>query len=116
MSSWSTSMSTESNSFHSVIADRGEFWWDPKRPDDPVLWDSKIRLGEDFFNEIIRCTRAPGYEHPEGVSSGPPWAWTCTCGSPIGLFALKKPVTAIRWRRPLPPVRGAPLEGGQTIS
>ena len=39
----------------SAIADRGEFWWDPKRPDDPVLWDSKIRLGEEFFNEIIRC-------------------------------------------------------------
>ena len=38
----------------SAIADRGEFWWDPKRPGEPVLWDSKIRLGEDFFNEIIR--------------------------------------------------------------
>ena len=37
----------------SAIADRGEFWWDPKRPDEPVLWESKIRLGEDFFNEII---------------------------------------------------------------
>ena len=38
----------------SPIADRGEFWWDPKRPDEPMLWDSKIRLGEDFFNEIVR--------------------------------------------------------------
>ncbi len=38
----------------SLVADRIEFWWDPKRPNDPVLWDSKIRLGEDFFNEIIR--------------------------------------------------------------
>ena len=38
----------------SLIADRGEFWWDPKRPDERVLFDSKIRLGEDFFNEIIR--------------------------------------------------------------
>ena len=34
--------------------DRGEFWWNPKRPDEPMLWQSKIRLGEDFFNEIIR--------------------------------------------------------------
>ena len=40
-------------SFSSAIADRGEFWWDPKRPNERVLWDSKIRLGEDFFNEII---------------------------------------------------------------
>ena len=37
----------------SRVVDRGEFWWDPKRPDDRALWDSKIRLGEDFFNEII---------------------------------------------------------------
>ena len=37
----------------SHIVDRGEFWWDPKRPDDRSLFDSKIRLGEDFFNEVI---------------------------------------------------------------
>ena len=38
----------------SAIADRGEFWWNERKPDAPVLFDSKIRLGEDFFNEIIR--------------------------------------------------------------
>ena len=37
----------------SHIAERGEFWWNPKRPDEPSLWDSKIYLGEAFFNEII---------------------------------------------------------------
>ena len=37
----------------SQIADRGEFWWDPKRPDDRTLWQSKLRLGEEFFNELI---------------------------------------------------------------
>ena len=37
----------------SPITDRGEFWWDPKRPDDRTLWESTIRLGEEFFNEII---------------------------------------------------------------
>ena len=37
----------------SRVVDRGEFWWDPKRPDDRSLWESKIRLGEDFFNEVI---------------------------------------------------------------
>ena len=36
----------------SRIADRGELWWDPKHPDEPMLWDSKIYLGEAFFNEI----------------------------------------------------------------
>ena len=24
------------------IADRTEFWWDPKRPNEPTLWESKI--------------------------------------------------------------------------
>ena len=38
----------------SLVADRTEFWWNPRRPDEPMLWDSKIRLGEDFFNEIIQ--------------------------------------------------------------
>ena len=38
----------------SFVADHTEFWWDPKRPNEPTLWESKIRLGEDFFNEIIR--------------------------------------------------------------
>ena len=37
----------------SHIADRGEVWWDPKRPAGSSRWESKIRLGEDFFNEII---------------------------------------------------------------
>ena len=37
----------------SAIADRGEFWWNPRRPDEPVLWDSTIELGEKFFAEII---------------------------------------------------------------
>ena len=38
----------------SFVADRTDFWWDPKRPDEPMLWESKVYLGEAFFNEIIR--------------------------------------------------------------
>ena len=41
-------------SVSSSVTSRTEFWWDTKRPDMPMLWDSKIRLGLDFFNEIIR--------------------------------------------------------------
>ena len=40
-------------SMSSLVADRREFWWNERKPDEPVLWESKIRLGEDFFNEII---------------------------------------------------------------
>ena len=37
----------------SFIADRTEFWWNERKPDQPMLWESKIYLGEDFFSEII---------------------------------------------------------------
>ena len=39
---------------NSLIADRTAFWWNERKPDQPSLWDSKIELGEKFFNEIIR--------------------------------------------------------------
>ena len=38
---------------HSPIAESGEYWWNPQRPDQPSLWDSKIELSEKFFQEII---------------------------------------------------------------
>ena len=37
----------------SPVASQTVFWWDPKRPGERTLWNSRIRLGEDFFNEII---------------------------------------------------------------
>ena len=36
-----------------VIADRTEFWWNERKPDQPMLWESKIELSEKFFHEII---------------------------------------------------------------
>ena len=39
---------------NSLIARRTEFWWNERKPDEPTLWESKIELGEDLFNEIIR--------------------------------------------------------------
>ena len=45
-----------STSVNSHIAERTEFWWNERKPDEPVLWDSKIRLGWGFFQEVI--------EHP----------------------------------------------------
>ena len=41
-------------SISSFVADRTEFWWNERKPDEPSLWDSKIELGEKFFQEIIR--------------------------------------------------------------
>ena len=41
-------------SINSHVADRTEFWWSESRPDDRSLWESKIELGEKFFEEVIR--------------------------------------------------------------
>ena len=38
---------------NSQVADCTELWWNPKHPDERVLFESKIYLGEAFFNEII---------------------------------------------------------------
>ena len=38
----------------SLVADRAAFWWNERKPDERVLWESKIYLGEAFFHEIIR--------------------------------------------------------------
>ena len=40
-------------SVSSSVADRTEFWWNERKPNERVLWDSKIELGEKFFQEII---------------------------------------------------------------
>ena len=36
---------------NAVIADSTVFWWN--KPDQPSIWESKIELGEKFYNEII---------------------------------------------------------------
>ena len=38
----------------SPVVDKHEFWWNARKPDEASLWDSKIELGEKFFQEIIR--------------------------------------------------------------
>lgn len=35
------------------IVSEANLWWDPKSPDQIPLWRSSLRLGTDFFNEII---------------------------------------------------------------
>ena len=38
---------------NSLIALRTEFWWNPKHPNQTGRWESKVRLSESFFNEIV---------------------------------------------------------------
>ena len=43
-----------SASVNSPVANRTEFWWKESKSNEPSLWNSKIELGEKFFQEIIR--------------------------------------------------------------
>ena len=80
----------------SYVADKHEFWWNERKPDQPVLWESKIYLGEQFFNEIIR--------HPVPINMN---TLTALKRSPLGLdlylclvyrtFALRAP-KRLTWR------------------
>ena len=81
-------------SVNSLVADRTEFWWNPKRPDDRTLWENSIRLGEEFFNEVIA--------HPVPIDVNTLRALT---RSPLGLdlylwltyrtFGLTRPLQAL---------------------
>ena len=81
----------------SLIADRGEFWWNERKPDEPMLWESKIYLGEAFFNEII--------SHPVPIDMN---TLTALKRSSLGLdlylwltyrtFALRAPLR-LTWRQ-----------------
>ena len=81
----------------SFVAERAEFWWNTKRPEAPVLWDSTIQLGERFFQEIIA--------HPIPLDMH---TLRALKRSPLGLdlyfwlvyktFALHQPLT-LSWRQ-----------------
>ena len=57
-----------------LVAELTDFWWNPKRPDQAALWESKVRLSESFFNEIVSPSGATRSHHPQGpqtLSAGP---------------------------------------------
>lgn len=35
------------------VADRAQFWWDNKHPEQAGLWKSTVTLSENFFNEVV---------------------------------------------------------------
>ena len=81
----------------SLVADRTEFWWNERKHDEPSLWESKIRLGEDFFNEIIN--------HPVPLDMNTLTALKrCSLGLDLYLwlvyrtFALRAPLR-LTWRQ-----------------
>ena len=81
----------------SFVAERVEFWWSAREPNAPSLWDSRIELGEKFFNEIIA--------HPIPIDLH---TLKALKRSPLGLdlyfwlvyrtFTLRQPLT-LSWRQ-----------------
>ena len=79
-----------------LVAELTDFWWDPKHPDQTGLWESKVRLSEAFFNEIV--------SHPVPLDMN---TLTALKRSPLGLdlylwlvyriFTLRAP-KRITWR------------------
>ena len=98
----------------SFVAERAEFWWLVARPDAPSLWDSKIELGEKFFEEIIR--------HPVPLDIN---ILRSLKRSPLGLdlyfwltyrtFTLKAPLT-LSWRQLYKQFGAHPADGPADIS
>ena len=80
----------------SLVADKHEFWWNERKPDERSLWQSKIELGAKFFQEII--------SHPVPLNMN---TLNALKRSPLGLdlylwlvyrtFALRAPLR-LTWR------------------
>ena len=83
-------------SMGSRVTSRAALWWDPKRPDEPALWESTVRLGAELFEEIIN--------HPVPIEMR---TLKALRRSPLGLdlylwltyrvFTLKEPVR-LSWK------------------
>ena len=86
-----------SASVNSPLASRTEFWWNPNRPHERALWESKIELGDKFFQEIVN--------HPVPLDMN---ILRALRRSPLGLdlylwltyrtFTLKRPLR-LSWRQ-----------------
>ena len=81
----------------SHIVDRGELWWTERKFGKRMLFNSEIRLGENFFNEIIN--------HPVPIDMNTLTALKrCSLGLDLYLwltyrtFALRAPLR-ITWRQ-----------------
>ena len=42
------------DTFGSTVARKMRLVWNPKKPNEPVLWESTVELGHDFFHDILR--------------------------------------------------------------
>ena len=92
----------------SAIADRGAFWWNERKPDQPSLWESKIYLGEAFFHEIIRHPVPIDMNTPHGPQTLRPGPRSVPVAD-LPDIQLEAPAAA-HLAAPVPPVRSAPRQ------
>ena len=93
----------------SLVADRAEFWWDERKPDDRSLWDSKIRLGEDLFKRDHPASGSAGHEHPRGPQAFAPGPRFLPLAQLPQLRAVRSASAFLAGA--LPAVRSGPGEG-----
>ena len=98
-------------SIASRVADRTEFWWNERKPNERTLWDSKDPAGRRFLPGDRPSPRAAGLEYPQSsvtLSAGPR-------SLPVGGLphlhaeAPDSPLLAAS----LPPVRSGPRQSGR---
>ena len=63
------------------VAPQRELWWNPHRPDQGALWQSWIRLGEEFYNALISLPVPVDMRALRALKRSPLaldlYAWTC---------------------------------------
>ena len=101
MSHWSTRISKIWSSQVRRSRTALSFWWNERNPDERVLWDSKIYLGEAYFNEIIRHPVPLDLNTLTALKRCSQWAWISTSGRPTAPCALTRPLR-LTWPAPVP--------------
>ena len=82
---------------NSQIADRVELWWSDRHPDQPVMWGSRIRIGEALFDEIRRFP-VPLDMHTLRAMSRSPLGLDLYMWLTYRLFSLTAPLR-LTWRQ-----------------
>ena len=82
---------------NSQIADVVELWWSNRHPDQPVMWGSRIRIGEALYEEILRYP-VPLDLHTLRAMGRSPLGLDLFMWLTYRLFTLRAPLR-LRWQQ-----------------
>ena len=101
------------DTFSSTVARKMHLVWNPKKPNEPVLWESTVELGHDFFHDILRHPFPLDMNHAEGAQAFAPGPRSLHVG---GLPDVQPdPPYAALLAVALPAVRGGPVESERQV-